>query len=300
VRRLVRLKHVAREVRDEKCWAPFGRKSQVRERRDRLMERHRQAVNRIPSIDEIMKTAAAVRACALFGRPASLAAARAVADQARSRRDEMTMPDAEQFGEAVLARATADGLPHMRRVFNLTGVILHTNLGRAVLAEEAVEAAIAAMRHPVSLEFDLETGERGERDDHVRELLCEMTGAQDATVVNNNAAALFLVLNTLARGRETIVSRGELIEIGGSFRLPSIMTRAETSLCEVGTTNRTHIGDYVSAITAQTGLLLKVHASNYVINGFTTSVAVSEVARRSGSEPAERLRHGFRRTSGRR
>lgn len=243
------------------------------------MERQRKAGNRIPSIDEIMKTAAASRACTLYGRPASLTAARAVVDEARRRRHDMTMPDAERFGEEALARATADAMPHMRYVFNLTGVILHTNLGRAVLAEEAVAAAVAAMRYPVSLEFDLETGERGERDDHIRELMCELTGAEDATVVNNNAAALFLVLNTLARGRDTVVSRGELIEIGGSFRLPAIMARAETLLCEVGTTNRTHVSDYVSAITAETGLLLKVHTSNYVVKGFTTSVGVAEVAR---------------------
>ena len=242
------------------------------------MERHRKADNRIPSIDEIMKTAAAGRACALYGRPESVAAARAVVDEARHRRHDVTLPDAEEFGEEALARAKANATPHMKHVFNLTGVILHTNLGRAVLAEEAVAAAVIAMRHPVSLEFDLETGERGERDDHIRELVCELTGAADATVVNNNAAALFLVLNTLARGRGTVVSRGELIEIGGSFRLPAIMERAETLLVEVGTTNRTHVSDYVSAITDQTGLLLKVHTSNYVVKGFTKSVGVAEIA----------------------
>jgi len=157
----------------------------------------------------------------------------------------------------------------LRRVVNATGVILHTNLGRAPLCPEALQRIMDVGRGYSNLEFDLDKGERGQRYDHVNKLICALTGAEDALIVNNNAAAVLLVLNTLAEGKEAIVSRGELIEIGGEFRIPEIMNKSNSLLREVGTTNRTRLGDYEKAINENTGMILKVHTSNFRIVGFT-------------------------------
>ena len=230
---------------------------------------------RLPSVDEVLRTEAAGAAVGEFGRPAVLAAVRdAIADARRGGNGAA----AEAVAVSARRMLEAQSVPSLRPVFNLTGTVLHTNLGRAPLAEAAIEAAAEAMRSAVALEFDLDGGKRGERDDHLRGLLCELTGAEDATIVNNNAAAVLLVLNTLAKGREAIVSRGELIEIGGAFRMPEIMSRAGARLVEVGTTNRTHRKDYAEAIGPKTGLVLKVHASNYRIEGFTKEVAAADLA----------------------
>jgi L-seryl-tRNA(Ser) seleniumtransferase len=234
----------------------------------------------LPSVDSVLNAPAAAALLERFGRPVSTEAIRAELHDARAtlRAGGSVAPTAEDMVVRSFVRLGEADQSTLRPLFNLTGTVLHTNLGRAIFAEAAVEAAVAAMRNAVALEFDLASGKRGERDDHVRSLLCALTGAEDATVVNNNAAAVLLCLNTLAGGREAIVSRGELIEIGGAFRMPDIMARAGARLVEVGTTNRTHPKDYRGAVTAETGAILKVHTSNYRIQGFTAEVGTAELA----------------------
>jgi L-seryl-tRNA(Ser) seleniumtransferase len=229
----------------------------------------------LPSVDAVMRGDAARVAAARFGRRATVAAVRV--ELAELRRIGLAIA-ADDAAALALARLEAADAPRLRPVYNLTGTVLHTNLGRAMMAEAAIAAAAEAMRHAVALEYDLDTGRRGDRDDILRGLLRELTGAEDATVVNNNAAAILLVLNTLGRGREAIVSRGELIEIGGAFRMPQIMSRAGAKLVEVGTTNRTHLRDYEEALGPKTGVVLKVHPSNYRIEGFTATVAAAALA----------------------
>ncbi|MBA5637757.1 L-seryl-tRNA(Sec) selenium transferase [Duganella sp. LX20W] len=224
-----------------------------------------------------------------YGREQTLAAARALLAELRgdmlrvanaggsapAAAGEITIPAITALLAQRLAQANQSPL---RPVFNLSGTVLHTNLGRALLPDCAVQAVAEALRWPMNLEWDIDTGKRGDRDDLVEDLLRELTGAEAVTIVNNNAAAVLLMLDTLADGREAIVSRGELVEIGGTFRIPDIMQRAGATLREVGSTNRTHLHDYANAANTQTALLLKVHCSNYAITGFTKSVEVAELA----------------------
>jgi L-seryl-tRNA(Ser) seleniumtransferase len=236
------------------------------------------ALRGLASVDRILGLEDSAWAIERFGRAEVTAAVRAVLAEIRASADPDPLPDAAGIAAAATQRLVARDRSNLRPLFNLTGTVLHTNLGRALLAEAAIEAAVQAMRDAVALEFDLDTGRRGERDDHLRDLLCELTGAEDATLVNNNAAAVLIALNTLGAGRDAIVSRGELIEIGGAFRMPDIMARAGVHLVEVGTTNRTHPKDYRAALRPETGLVLKVHTSNYRIEGFTAEVGGAELA----------------------
>src|SRR5215472_15414129 len=241
-----------------------------------------QARRGLPSVDAVMRSAAAQVAAARFGHQAVVNAVRQ--ELAELRRNGLAIRAHDVAGLA-LAHLEAADAPRLKPVYNLTGTVLHTNLGRAPMAESATAAAVAAMRNAVALEYDLGTGRRGDRDDILRDLVRELTGAEDATVVNNNAAAVLLVLNTLAKRRDAIVSRGELIEIGGAFRMPEIMKGAGARLVEVGTTNRTHLKDYVDALGPKTGVVLKVHPSNYRIEGFTAQVpaaSIAPLARRHG------------------
>ncbi len=241
----------------------------------------------LPSVDAVLSQGSGAVAAVRFGRAAATAAVRAGLQALRAGgdlRSRAPVP-AESVGAAALAALAAADAPGLRPVLNLTGTVLHTNLGRAILPEAAVEAVAAAMRHPSNLEYDIEAGGRGERDSHVAGLIRELTGAEDCVIVNNNAAAVLLALSALSSGRETIVSRGELVEIGGSFRIPDVMRRAGAKLREVGTTNRTHPADYEEAIGSRTGAIMKVHASNYRIEGFTAEVeprALAAIARKAG------------------
>lgn len=190
----------------------------------------------------------------------------------------------DQLGmDALLPRLTAyvriKSRPHFRRVLNGTGVVIHTNLGRSLLSKAAIKAVGEACGHYSNCEFDLATGERGSRYSHVEKILCDITGAEAALVVNNNAAAVFIMLETLAKGKEVIVSRGQLVEIGGSFRIPDVMTKSGAVLHEVGATNRAHVHDYENAINDNTGALMRVHTSNFRVVGFTKEVGLPELRR---------------------
>jgi L-seryl-tRNA(Ser) seleniumtransferase len=244
---------------------------------------------RLPSLDRLLRLPPAAALIARHGRTLVVDRARALLAALRIRVADGTLPAGALGDDALCDALAADCAARMasglRSVLNLTGTVIHSNLGRALLADEAIEQVVRAGRTPVDLEYDLEAGGRGDRDALVERLLCELTGAQAATVVNNNAAAVLLTAAALARGREVLVSRGELVEIGGAFRIPDVMRSAGARLVEVGTTNRTHADDYAAAIGPRTGLIMKVHPSNFSIEGFSAQVderALAEIAHRAG------------------
>ncbi len=233
---------------------------------------------RPPSIDALLRGAAAQDLVASYGHTAVKEALRAQAHLSRT----PDAPTQEDLAQAIID-ASRESLreqfkPRLQRVLNLTGTVLHTNLGRGLMSQRAAERAALAAVHPCNLEFDLAKGKRGERDQLVEERLCRLTGAEAATVVNNNAAAVLLMTAALCARREVVVSRGELVEIGGAFRIPEVIRSANAKLKEVGTTNRTHARDYVEAVGPQTGAFMKVHTSNYRIEGFVKSVSERELA----------------------
>ena len=235
---------------------------------------------RLPAIDRLLRDPAFSSLLAQHGHSQVVAQLRQMLDEAREQiRQCQTLPDwSHDWPSACAQRLTAGQRSALRPVFNLTGTVLHTNLGRAIQAESAVEAVASAMRAPVTLEYDLDDAGRGHRDRAIADLLCQITGAEDACIVNNNAAAVLLMLAATTSGREVVVSRGELVEIGGAFRIPDVMRQAGCQLHEVGTTNRTHAKDYRQAVNDNTALLMKVHTSNYSIEGFTKAVDEAELA----------------------
>ena len=235
----------------------------------------------IPSVDRILSSPALAATLASHGHSRCTAAIREVLKQLRKdllANDNSAIATDADIAGMTAALLAADDLISLTRVINLTGTVLHTNLGRASLPSSAMAAIEDAATGAVNLEFDLAQGQRGDRDDHIENLIAELTGAEAATIVNNNAAAVLLALNSLAEGREVCISRGELVEIGGSFRIPEVMQKSNCTLVELGATNRTHAKDYEQAISPETALLLKVHTSNYEIRGFTQDVSYAELA----------------------
>jgi len=236
----------------------------------------------VPGVDRVLNWPALKPLSATYGAPAASDAVRAALDDIRALiaagGDGARLCTEGSLADAVSAKLAERFSPTLRSVFNLTGTVIHTNLGRAPLAEDVVSEIVAAATGPSNLEYDISSGRRGDRDTHLEAQICRLSGAEAATVVNNNAAAVLLVLNTLARRKEVIVSRGELVEIGGAFRIPDVMQRAGAKLREVGTTNRTHLKDFAEALGDRTALLMKVHTSNYEVRGFTKAVSEAELA----------------------
>lgn len=254
------------------------------------------ALRAIPSVERLLGSPAGQALAMAYRRARVTEAVRGVLDEARRGvRSGGPVPSGDEVLAEVARRLAREAAPRIVRVVNATGVCLHTNLGRALLPEAAIAAMVEAARHPVALELDLATGGRGRRDALVEEDLCALTGAEASLVVNNNAAGVLLALAALAAGREVVVSRGELVEIGGSFRMPDVMAASGARLREVGTTNRTHPEDYRRAVGSETALLMKVHPSNFAVVGFAVSVALDEVvaiARESGLPVVEDLGSG--------
>lgn len=243
-------------------------------------------LSNIPNVDRILARPEMVQLGKRFPREIILEAVRRGLDRLRQR-----VMDARNAADLDESMFSFEGLiphfmqeienqvaPKLKRVINATGVVIHTNLGRSLLHEDAIEHITQVSRNYSNLEFDLKEGKRGSRYSHVKELLCRLSGAEGALVVNNNAAAVLLVLNALANGKEVVVSRGQLVEIGGAFRIPDVMKRSGAILREVGTTNRTHLTDYKGAVGEQTSLILRVHTSNFKIVGFTSDVALKELS----------------------
>ncbi|MGA2027394.1 MAG: L-seryl-tRNA(Sec) selenium transferase [Syntrophobacteraceae bacterium] len=239
-------------------------------------------LRQIPGVDAVLQMEAVRDALSRHPRKLVLDAIREELDETRKlilqSPGSASAIDTSELARSIAERADRLAAFTLRPVVNATGIVIHTNFGRSLLAEEALARLQTVCRGYSNLEYDLQSGERGSRHVHAEAILRELTGAQAALVVNNNAGAVLLILNTLARGREVVVSRGQLVEIGGSFRIPDVMNSSGAILREVGTTNRTHLKDYESAITGQTALLMKVHTSNYRIVGFTKEVPLNELA----------------------
>ncbi len=233
---------------------------------------------RLPSVERLITDHRVAPLVVEHGHASVVDLARSMLDEYREIAERTGALPAVEVAEALAERAREAFRPSLRRVINATGVVIHTNLGRTPLSEPTIEAMAAAGRGYSNLEFDLEAGERGSRFTHLTALLCRVTGAEDGIAVNNNASALLLALAALSAGREVIISRGQLVEIGGGFRIPDVMRQSGATLVEVGTTNRTYARDYAEAVTERTAAILRVHTSNFRVVGFTEVAALDELA----------------------